>query len=43
MPGWGSEYHRINLLTDEVTDGAVAATRDARGTIWWTMVVARRC
>ncbi|MCK0167797.1 CAP domain-containing protein [Jannaschia sp. S6380] len=42
--GWmGSRGHRRNILNRDVTHGAVAAVRDARGTVWWAMVLGRHC
>ena len=42
--GWiSSPGHRRNILARGMQHGAVAAVRDGRGTIWWTMVMGDRC
>lgn len=44
VTGWiNSPGHNKNLLERGMTHGAVAGVRDARGTIWWTMVLGRSC
>ena len=35
--------HRANILDPRMTQGAVAAVRDARGRLWWAMVLAGPC
>ncbi|WP_298435645.1 CAP domain-containing protein [uncultured Jannaschia sp.] len=43
MRDWlASSGHRRNILDRRVTHGAVAAAQ-ARGTVYWTMVLAGRC
>lgn len=38
-----SPGHRANILNPHLTRGAVAAVRDARGRLWWAMVLAGPC
>lgn len=38
-----SPGHRVNILDRRMTQGAVAAVRDARGRLWWAMVLAGPC
>lgn len=38
-----STGHRANILDPRMTEGAVAAVRDARGRLWWAMVLAGPC
>lgn len=38
-----SSGHRRNILNRRMTQGAVAAVPDARGRLWWAMVLAGPC
>lgn len=38
-----SAGHRRNILNPRLTQGAVSAVRDARGRLWWAMVLAGPC
>lgn len=44
VKGWvESRGHNVNIMERGMDHGAVAAVRDANGTIWWTMVLGERC
>ncbi|UWQ22758.1 CAP domain-containing protein [Jannaschia sp. W003] len=44
VAGWtASPGHRRNILEDGMQHGAVAKVRDREGTIWWAMVLGKRC
>lgn len=44
VQGWvDSPGHHQNILQRGMQHGAVAAIRDSRGTIWWTMLMGKRC